>query len=232
MNLFTIDIDWAAEEVIEDTLQLFEQYNVKCTVFATHQSSVVKSCNREIFEIGIHPNFNPLLFEKKQQTTDEVIDNILDLYPEAKGIRSHSLTQNSFFFEKFITKGLVYEANLFLPYWNNIKPFKMWNGLEEFRITGKMTFISCIKLHIPEAGLDINSNSLNVFDFHPIHIYLNTEEETRYVEAKKNYHNVAALKELKNTTTAGTRDLLIKLLENQRSCNEHSNKLLELAHTV
>lgn len=35
MILFTSDIDWASDEVIEDTIQLFESNNIKCTFFAT-----------------------------------------------------------------------------------------------------------------------------------------------------------------------------------------------------
>jgi hypothetical protein len=58
MIIFTCDIDWAPEEVIEDTLSLFEENDVKCTLFETHSSSVINSCSQTLFEIAIHPNFN------------------------------------------------------------------------------------------------------------------------------------------------------------------------------
>ena len=43
MNLFTSDIDWAPEAVIEDTIELFNKYGVKCTFFCTHKSAVIDS---------------------------------------------------------------------------------------------------------------------------------------------------------------------------------------------
>jgi hypothetical protein len=43
MHLFTSDIDWAPEEVIEDTIGLFNKYGVKCTFFCTHPSAVIDS---------------------------------------------------------------------------------------------------------------------------------------------------------------------------------------------
>ena len=49
--IFTCDIDWASEAVINDSLGLFEENNIKCTLFATHKSKVIDLCNRKLFEI-------------------------------------------------------------------------------------------------------------------------------------------------------------------------------------
>ena len=55
----TFDIDWAHDEVLEDTLNLVSDYNVKATFFATHKTSVnLKIISNPNFELGIHPNFN------------------------------------------------------------------------------------------------------------------------------------------------------------------------------
>lgn len=55
-------VDWAHEEVQEDTLQLLADRGVKATLFATHASPQLRYCRGDRqFELGIHPNFNPLL---------------------------------------------------------------------------------------------------------------------------------------------------------------------------
>ena len=38
----TFDIDWAHDEVIEDTLNLLSHYKVPGTFFATHDSTIMK----------------------------------------------------------------------------------------------------------------------------------------------------------------------------------------------
>lgn len=46
MIAFTSDIDWAPEEVILDTIGLFEEYDVKCTFFSTHHSRVLAKADK------------------------------------------------------------------------------------------------------------------------------------------------------------------------------------------
>ena len=42
MILFTSDIDWAPDDVIIDMLSIFKKYNVKCTLFCTHDSDILE----------------------------------------------------------------------------------------------------------------------------------------------------------------------------------------------
>src|SRR6266542_3007142 len=100
MIAFTSDIDWAPEKLIDFTLGLFEEYKVKATLFATHRSSEIIGCNKNIFETAIHPNFNPLL-DGKGGSVDEVLDKILAIYPDAKGVRSHCMLQSFPLLNKF-----------------------------------------------------------------------------------------------------------------------------------
>jgi len=39
----TLDIDWACDEIIEYSIKLLEEYDVKATIFTTHKSSLLKS---------------------------------------------------------------------------------------------------------------------------------------------------------------------------------------------
>ena len=76
MIVFTSDIDWAPDEVIFDTIKIFEKFNVKCTFFCTHKSKILDECNRDLFELGIHPNFNPSLIDGKKIKADKIIESL------------------------------------------------------------------------------------------------------------------------------------------------------------
>lgn len=39
------DVDWANDEVMEDTLRLVDEYNIKATFFATHHTPTLKNTN-------------------------------------------------------------------------------------------------------------------------------------------------------------------------------------------
>lgn len=225
MILFTCDIDWAHDDIIENTLCIFEKFNIKCTFFATHNSHVLKSCNNELFEIGIHPNFNKLL-NGGQGSPEKVIDDLLKEYPDAKGVRSHSLVESTQLLNVFAKKGLQYDINMFLPYKKIIHPFKLWNGLT------RVTFNWEDDLHLEYGNsmeeLNITFEEEIIVDFHPIHIYLNTENITRYADAKIIQHNIKELKSKINCSKKpGAKDLLIKLISHVKQNNLQTKTIRE-----
>ena len=60
--------------------------------------------------------------------------------------------------------------------------------------------------------LNLSSPGIRVFDFHPIHIFLNTNSLKRYNELKSRYHDFDYLS--KNIMEGpGTRTMFIQLLE-------------------
>ena len=65
------------------------------------------------FELGIHPNFNPLL-DGKGGSAEYIIDQMLELVPEAVSVRSYSLVQSSRLHELFHRKGLIFDCNDFI----------------------------------------------------------------------------------------------------------------------
>jgi len=225
MNLFTSDIDWAPEAVIEDTIELFNKYNVKCTFFCTHKSSVIDSIKSDKnFELGIHPNFLPLM-NKQQGSISEAIEKVLNIVPDAKGVRSHSLVQSTPLYQTFKDYGLEYEANTNLPYKNEIKPYKLWNGLVKVMHNFEDDIHFLYNFPFDDTKINTYTNMLNVFCIHPIHIYLNTDTEQTYNNAKIHYQNPAELIKYRNTKVIGTRDLLINLLDNH-------NKYFDNSYTV
>ena len=231
MIAFTIDVDWAHEEVIKDTLSLFEKYNVKCTIFSTHSSySVIKS-NRKLFEVAIHPNFNPLLTGSTKRVED-VIDELIEIHPDAKGVRSHSLMQSSQIMQKFAEKGFVYEANQLLPYQKNLKAYRLWNGLIRIPYNWEDDVHWSYGYSFDDCRMDIESDDLVVFDFHPIHIFLNNDNKYRYNEAKKYNNDPEKLLTYRNAEIKGARDLLISLLEHIKKNKIENKTLLEIANAI
>ena len=187
-SFITLDIDWAVDEIIIDTLKLMEGSKISATWFVTHETPVLERIqSNDLFELGIHPNFNFLLNEEKKKGKDaeQIIDNMLKIVPEANSIRSHSMTQSSILLDLFVNKKLKYDCNHFIPHQANIniKPWVLWNGL--FRIPYFWEDdLSCIfkeKCSIKDL---VDRVGLKVFDFHPIHIFLNTENLNRYEKTR------------------------------------------------
>ncbi|MFN4083079.1 MAG: hypothetical protein ACK4K9_05550 [Bacteroidia bacterium] len=223
MQLFTSDIDWAPEEVIADMLNLFEQYSVKCTLFVTHDSEVIHKCNRELFEIAIHPNFNNRLFAEDKRTPKEIVQDLLDMYPEAVGMRSHSMTQSSQLLNVFAECGLQYDSNQFLPY-QQVKPYKCWTGLTRIPYNWEDDVHFTYGKAFTSDGFG-EYNGLRIYDFHPIHVFLNTDSNLTYLKAKPFYNNFHQISFYKNSDVFGTRDLLIKLLSSINNSNLHLKEL-------
>ena len=69
----TIDLDWASEVVIEETLNWFSKYKIPVTVFATHDSrAIIERMNT--IEVGLHPYFSPN--SSQGSNSEEIIENL------------------------------------------------------------------------------------------------------------------------------------------------------------
>lgn len=114
----TFDIDWCSDEVLSFTLDIIEKNNIKATFFVTHETKLLDRmrANPNI-ELGIHPNFNPLLNGdfRYGKNIDEVVGYYKNIVPEAVSVRSHSLTQSGVIFPIFEKNNLIYECNTFIP---------------------------------------------------------------------------------------------------------------------
>ena len=229
MICFTSDIDWAEEEVILDMLKIFENFQVKCTLFATHESNVLKKCNSKLFEIGIHPNFNEGLLEGKGKDAKTIVRKLKSMYPKSIGVRNHSLTYNTRLLDIYLDEGLLYETNTLLPYNFKIKPYKCWSGLTRIPYNWEDDVHFLYKKSF-EENLFSNFNTANnyILDYHPIHIYLNTESKSTYNNARKFFKNPEVLLKKRNFKISGARDHLINHLNVIKKKNLPTHHLKEL----
>jgi peptidoglycan/xylan/chitin deacetylase (PgdA/CDA1 family) len=186
----TLDTDWAPDPVIRYALKKLREKNIKATIFATHASEAVfEILNDTQFEVGIHPNFNPLLEGKTQVDSKEVVEKLLEIYPASVSVRSHSLTESSKLLQLFRSLGLKFDCNTFIPWTADMTPcpWLLDNGI------WKVPHFWEDDLFFTEdaEGVKIAAQSnkkLKVYVFHPVHIYLNTDSAAHYLRCKKHYH--------------------------------------------
>ncbi len=233
----TIDVDWACDEVLEYTIEFFERNAIKATFFITHDTPLLERLrNSDLFELGIHPNFQYLLNGTSQyRDMSEVLENILSIVPEAKSVRSHLLVQSSPILELFKNKGLQYDVNLFIPWYSSmtLKPIKHWNGVCRVPYFWEDD-VQCIAYSNGNSrGWDVdellNNKGLKIFNFHPIHLYLNTEEMSRYEKTKEYQRNIKILEQHRYCNTEiGAFSVLSKLVNKIRGVHMYLEKYRKL----
>jgi len=215
---FTFDLDWCSDIVLDYMLKILESYDVHATFFVTHPTLLLNRIRENPkFELGIHPNFNFLLAGDSRygKTYKEVIDYFIAMVPEAKSVRSHSLTQSSGILNAFSEAGLTHECNLYLPPQILPKPHLHWNG-KLIRVPHFFQDdIECINgwINLSVIRRMVELNCIKVFDIHPIHVFLNTENIKRYIDSTSIVNDHLKLTQLTNNKIFGTKDLLLELLD-------------------
>lgn len=212
-----IDVDWAAEAVIEDTIRLLEEYQVPATFFATHRSGALSNIqNSSQFEIGLHPNFVPLLRGDNSLGKDfkEVMGRLMDIYPDAKSCKAHSLVDSSVLLQHYSELGITHDNTYFIdfPGIGALKPWWLWNNLVRVPLYWEDDY-ACVTPYVRNFDKLLNvSKGLKVFGFHPIHVFLNLESLDRWAAVKGSQNDVDRLLESR-FEGEGTRTKFLSLLK-------------------
>lgn len=212
----TFDIDWAHDDVMRDTLALIAPYGGPATWFLTHETPLNAEIART-YEIGLHPNFNPLL-EGAAESAQALLERVRALAPGARVIRSHSLTRSSRLASMFAAAGFTHESNLLVPAGAapNMRPWRDFRGLIQVPIRWE----DDVRLADPSIGDPadwIGAVDVLTVDFHPIHVFLNTVSTADYERARPHFGDISALAKLRRPEGGGgSRDRLIALLERAR----------------
>jgi hypothetical protein len=208
----TFDNDWAHDDIIKDTVDLVEQHNVHATFFVTDQiPQLDRIRSNSKFTLGIHPNFRPLLIGKGTNIHDE-IDRCMNIVPEATSCRSHGVIQGGDISQALIQRGIKYESNESVPFQSGIR-------LKPYKLNGPLIRLPYFWADEHEWLYDRKTNMSQllaeydfcVFDFHPIHVFLNTESTERY-ESTRDLHKSPDKLIKERNTGIGTRTKLIELL--------------------
>ena len=211
----TFDVDWAHDEILSDTLDLVEQAGVSATFFMTHETPLIERIyENKNLEMGIHPNFNFLLQgdHRKGRNIGEVISKLLNVIPNCKSVRSHSITQSGPISDAFRNVGITHESNDYIPESSGI-------GLKPWLAANKMIKVpynwadehSFNNSNVHDLRSDVSINNLNVFDFHPIHVFLNTNQFEQYDNTRTLHRSPNELIKFRSEMQ-GTRDYLKNLI--------------------
>jgi hypothetical protein len=168
-----------------------------------------------LFELGIHPNFNLLLNGDSAQgrTAEEVLDRLMAIVPEARSVRSHSMTQSSQLQNLFKARGLEFECNHFIPEQSGIalKPWALWNGITKVPYCWEDD-VAALYGRLEAFGELRSREGLRVMDFHPIHVFLNMADMAHYEETRDVHRQPELLRACRNTKNMGARDILQTVL--------------------
>jgi hypothetical protein len=217
----TLDLDWADESILAWTIDWVDALGIPATWFVTHPTPHLERLrSNPLFTLGIHPNFNPLLngisastSEPQAQHAEDVLKRILEIVPEAKVVRSHSMTQNSRLLHLFSEMGLVMDCNHFIPVQSGIalKPYRHWDH-QLIRVPYCWEDDVYVLHHKSETVERLISHpGLKVIDFHPIHLFLNTADMAVYEACRPYHYNYQELKQY-IANDGGVRDFLSDLV--------------------
>lgn len=215
-TLLSFDVDWVSDEVFNWFVDFLEETKLVCTVFITHDTPVLQRLHQMPFvEIGIHPFFKTDFSDYKE--VKRVVNELMKLVPDSKVLRSHRLTTSASWHPVFAECGITHISNYVMFGCDQLKPFPHINGLIETPIF----FADDGLLRVQEDNnllytgildkIEQASPDIRVFDFHPIHCFLNSESLRRYEVSRDFSHDFSKLRENVNRGD-GILNLLKKII--------------------
>lgn len=211
----TSDLDWAPNQVLDFMLDPIGKLGIKATIFCTHRIHVGGN-----YELGLHPNYTKNLER-------ETLVDLMRLVPGCKGIRSHGLFIHSILFQLYHELGIEYDSSYLIPM-HIVEPFNHLLGIVEIPMffADDAYFCGCSP-SFNVSDLCLGKAGLKVFNFHPIHVFINTDSSRRYAKAKNFYQKPSHLRRYRKNGR-GTRTLFLDLLEYIRKKNVETVTLGEV----
>lgn len=209
----SFDMEWSPDEIIKYSADMVLRRGRKATWFVTHECEANEYLRQHPeFELGIHPNFNELMHgsQKYGRSAEEIVDRLMKVVPEARCVRSHSLTSSERLLDIFADRGLRVVSNSFIPQDSNpnVVPWKLWGDLTVVPHSWQDNVSIKLNGTVKAPSLD---QALGVFDFHPVHVFLNTENWDRYESIREDYHNADRIR-CKRFEGFGTASVLDQVL--------------------
>ncbi|HEV2099971.1 MAG TPA: hypothetical protein VGR45_13735 [Stellaceae bacterium] len=218
----TVDVEWAASEVLDDLRRLFDERGLSATFFCTHPGVAVGRHER-----GLHPNFRPAGDTIKQLRARQgdlvllddtavfrhVLTQTLGFAPEAKGVRSHSLHYDSMLLPLYSPLGLEYDSTYLMPLVSGLRPF--WKEYDVLELP--IYFNDHFELKTAATGFDyralvIDRPGLKVINMHPNMVFLNAPSDAHYLATKHFYHDPEQLFAARHGGL-GVRTMVVELLD-------------------
>ena len=193
----TIDIDWCADWMIEDTLKLLESSRSSAIFFGTHATPRNSEILASNHKLGIHPNFS--LGPHKSNTHQELDRLLSEVTSQPEYIRSHGLRTDFVQLDQTFMhiKTLQYDISLFTP--NSSTAFKSgWTTHDHTRMVRQINYHWEDSVYIKKSiGIpDFRSvpESPIIMNFHPVHLVTNAPSFDCYRQLKKQYGSTLNIK--------------------------------------
>lgn len=186
----TFDVDWAPEWTIDLCDRICRTAMVPATFFVTSHHDILSDLkNRsDMTELGIHPNFLPA--SSHGSSPEQVMDSCMNIVPGAVSMRTHSLVQSSSLMAMIADRFEIRtDVSLLLPFHDNLRGTHMYFGKSLRRIVRLPYFwgddIAALWPGWSWETSRCDGAGLQIYDFHPIHIALNTDSPVRYSRLKE-----------------------------------------------
>ena len=221
----TFDIDWAPDFAILYCLNLLDDARCKATFFATHSTSLNQEIVNRGHDLGIHPNFLPN--SSQGASVQAIISECLSYAPDAWCMRTHALVQSSPLLHEIFSKfpQLKLDVSLFMhrsTFSHKVKwefdsvtfDRLLYNWEDDAQ------FASYNEDNLPELFF----GELTVFDFHPIHVFLNSTDGSEYRNLKLEQPNLPLSSLTKKVVekhvnpNLGTQSYLKEVLSSKNRC--------------
>jgi hypothetical protein len=212
--VITVDLDWAPEVAIEEMLDFFTEYNISPTIFATHNSNVIKA-NITKLEVGLHPYFGQ--DSSHGFHLQEIMKNIMDVEHNLQAFRCHRFARCNPSMQAMVDAGMKISSNVCTDL-EILPPFTDRYGLIEIPIfmeDGGFLF----RKHDLDINLLTSKTGNKVILIHPMHLAINTPNFDYMYAIKQSISREGWTGMTKETLNKlrwhgrGIKDLLVELIE-------------------
>lgn len=227
--ILTADVDWAPDFVVEEVINFVAQHGHKITIFATHQSDVLRQAP-DFVEVGLHPDFT---MRHNSLPFDESLLRMKEWYPEALGMRSHCDFFGNNIANLAVANGLIYDVSVFE--WNMplCQGHIDYNGMVRFPYFWEDGIHMDMNFPLSWEYVRLATPGLKILNVHPILIYLNceTDDDRRLVVRQHQDFTRVHRSDIDPfiRRQRGMRDLWLELLANLTANNLRTHLLGDVA---
>jgi hypothetical protein len=185
----TFDVDWAPDFMIDAIAHKLIECAAKSTWFVTHASPAIDRLRErpDLFELGIHPNF--LDGSSHGDTIAEVLATCMSIVPEARTMRSHALVQSSPMLAHVIEATQIRcDSSIMLFGASHLAPVGFPHA-EGPLVRVPYFWEDDVEMMRDPPGwtleTDVRTPGLRIYDFHPVHVFLNASDMGPYHELRR-----------------------------------------------
>lgn len=197
--IITLDTDWVPVPIMDYVLDRIIPPDLPATFFVTNSYPELLNSRRHEYELA--PHTNPVELNE-DEITRELERKIALCVKKPSGHRGHSLYWTERLRPLFRDYGIRYDSSTMMYLESDIRPFRVGYDLLQIPLFFMDFF------HFEYCGfngtdpfslnnLQLEKKGLKVFDFHPIHLYLNTPNLDFYASVKAHYQQPEKLAALR-----------------------------------